>query len=195
MGGSIKLSRGVGCGELLTEEEDPVRKHENWYFVDNCMVRQNTLFKTNQSQLYKELGSKANSGPTQSANASEAMRFSNGIWSVEKRHNEDACWLDEVRDRIGNLEKQEKVKINVEDVENGIDGKLEGSRWCRGVWFERFKSFHGLISESLQGCLDSGEVRELMVKGRMVLIQKDHAKGTVAGNYRQIACLPLMWKR
>ena len=32
------------------------------------------------------------------------------------------------------------------------------------------------------------------MKGRTVLIQKDSAKGTVAGNYRPIACLPLMWK-
>ena len=33
-----------------------------------------------------------------------------------------------------------------------------------------------------------------MTKGRTVLIQKDHSKGTVASNYRPIACLPLMWK-
>ena len=33
-----------------------------------------------------------------------------------------------------------------------------------------------------------------MVKGRAVLIQKDPAKGTVASNYRPIACLPIMWK-
>jgi len=33
-----------------------------------------------------------------------------------------------------------------------------------------------------------------MVNGRTVLIQKDPAKGTVAVNYRPIACLPLMWK-
>ena len=35
---------------------------------------------------------------------------------------------------------------------------------------------------------------ESMVKGRTVLIQKDPANGTVASNYRPIACLPLMWK-
>ena len=33
-----------------------------------------------------------------------------------------------------------------------------------------------------------------MVKGRTVLIQKDHAQETVASNYRPIACLLLMWK-
>ena len=33
-----------------------------------------------------------------------------------------------------------------------------------------------------------------MVKGRTVLIQKDPSKGTVASNYRPIACLPIMLK-
>ena len=33
-----------------------------------------------------------------------------------------------------------------------------------------------------------------MVKGRTVLIQKGSCKGNVAGNYRPITCLPLMWK-
>ena len=36
---------------------------------------------------------------------------------------------------------------------------------------------------------------EWMVKGRMMLIQKYRAKGTVASNYRPIAHLPLKWKR
>ena len=36
---------------------------------------------------------------------------------------------------------------------------------------------------------------EWIVNGKTVLIQKDHAKGTVTGNYRPInACLPLMCK-
>ena len=81
-------------------------------------VRQTTLFKNNQSQLYKELRGKVNSGPTQAPIAREATRIWNGIWSVEKRHNEEASWLNEVRNRIGNVEKQKEVKISVEDVEN-----------------------------------------------------------------------------
>ena len=56
----------------------------------------------------------------------------------------------------------------------------------RGFWFKRLKSLYGSILASLQGCLNSGEVPEWMVKGRTVLIQKDHDKGTVAVNYRPI---------
>ena len=47
---------------------------------------------------------------------------------------------------------------------------------------------------SLLECLQSGDVPDWMVKGRTVLIQKDPAKGREVGNYRPIACLPLLWK-
>ena len=50
----------------------------------------------------------------------DPSRFWSSIWSVEKRRNKDASWLDEVRDRMGSVEKPEEVKISVEDVENGI---------------------------------------------------------------------------
>ena len=36
------------------------------------------------------------------------------------RHIKDTCWLDKVRDRMGNVEKQEEVKISVQDVERRI---------------------------------------------------------------------------
>ena len=41
-----------------------------------------------------------------------------------------------------------------------------------------------------------GEWEGTIVDGerRIVLIQKDPSKGTVASNYRPIACLPIMWK-
>ena len=51
-----------------------------------------------------------------------------------------------------------------------------------------------LLTAALQDCIDKGTVPNWMTEGRTVLIQKDPAKGTVASNYRPIACLPLMWK-
>ena len=42
--------------------------------------------------------------------------------------------------------------------------------------------------------MDERTVPEWIIKGgKTVLIQKDPVKRTVASNYRQIACLPLMW--
>ena len=85
--------------------------------MDSCTrVRQNNLFKNNQSQLYKELGGRRNLGPTEAPDASEATKFWSGIWSVDETHNEQASWLGEVRERMSGVEKQREVTINVEDV-------------------------------------------------------------------------------
>ena len=110
----------------------------------------------------------------------------------------DASWMDEVRRKFEGVGQQEKVVLQVEDVKAGIrkmaNWKAPGPDGVRGFWFKKFPSLHAPLTVALQACLDSGEVPPWMVKGRTVLIQKDSAKGTVASNYRPIACLPLMWK-
>ena len=60
------------------------------------------------------------------------MRFWSGIWLVEKRHNEDASCLEEVRDRMFNEEKKKKVEISVEVVE-GCELESPMSRRCKWV--------------------------------------------------------------
>ena len=160
-------------------------------------TRQNNLFKNNQSQLYKELGGIPR-GSNQAPHAGEAREFWERIWSVEKSHNEDASWLDEVKSKFEGVGQQEKVVLQVADVKAGIrkmaNWKAPGPDGVRGFCFKKFPSLHAPLTVALQACLDSGEVPPWMVKGRTVLIQKDSAKGTVASNYRPIACLPLMWK-
>ena len=117
-----------------------------------------------------------------------------GIWSIQKRHDEDATWLGEVRDRMSGIEKQEEVKIDIKDVEHGIRKMANWEAPGPGFWFKRFRSLHGVITESLQDCLDSGSVPDWMVKRRTVLIKKDSCKGKAVCNCRPIVCLPLMWK-
>ena len=42
--------------------------------------------------------------------------------------------------------------------------------------------------------IQTGDVSNLMVESRIVLIQKDARKGDAIGNYRPIAWLNLLWK-
>ncbi len=72
--------------------------------------------------------------------------------------------------------------------------KAPGPDGVRGFWFKKFTSIHESLATALNSCVKKGIVPGWMTKGRTVLIQKDPAKGTVASNYRPIACLPLMWK-
>ena len=106
----------VAVATLLKQKIHSGSTKIRWYVNSCTKVRQNNLFKNNQSQWYKELGGRAKLG--QIPNGEEATKFLSGIWSGQKRHDEDATWLGEVRDRMSGIEKQE-VKIDIRDVEHG----------------------------------------------------------------------------
>ena len=168
------------------------------WFVGKCVQRrQNNLFKNNQKQLYKELSGDSN--PDNDApNATESRDLWSGLWSVDKPHNRDAVWMGHVDRELAGVEQQEEVTVQLDDVKAGIrrmaNWKAPGPDGIRGFWFKKFLSLHEPITTSLQQCMATGVIPAWMVKGRTVLIQKDPAEGTVASNYRPIACLPLMWK-
>ena len=71
--------------------------------------------------------------------------------------------------------------------------KAPGPDMVQGFWLKNFTGLHHNIANQLQVCLDCGNVPGWMTKGRTVLIMKDLEKG-IAGNYRPITCLPVMWK-
>ena len=162
-------------------------------------IRQNTLFKNNQSQLYKELSN--NNKPSENGevpDAKEATEFWQNMWSTEKKHDKNASWLKDAHADYENIRKQDNITITIEDttacIRKMTNWKAPGPEGVRGFWFKKFQSTHEVITSVLQMCLQAGEVPSWMVKGRTVLIQKDLTKGKIASNYRPIACLPLMWK-
>ena len=59
----------------------------------------NNLFKTNQSQVYKELSGKTKTDNL-SPDAAKAKTFWSGIWSEGKVHNGEAKWLGEVKEEM-----------------------------------------------------------------------------------------------
>ena len=160
--------------------------------------RHNTLFKSNQAQVYKELGGKTKKdNPSPDAEGSKA--FWGGIWSESHQHNDKADWLGMVKDEIkGKLKAMEDIEITLEDVVRRIKGmsnwKAPGPDGVQGYWFKAFDNLHKPIAHALQQTVVNENVPEWMVTGKTALIQKDPAKGTEVSNYRPIACLPLMWK-
>jgi len=130
--------------------------------------------------------------------AKEATKFWSDIWSKPGIHAEDAEWLGRVKGKLCNVEKQNDLLIDVGMVRSGIrrlsNWKAPGPDGVVGFWFKKLTSLHPVMAGKLQLCLQNGKVPLWMVKGRTVLIQKDPSKGTVASNYRPIACLPIMWK-
>ena len=169
-----------------------------WHEDKNGARRQNTLFRNNQKQLFKELGGNTNGGANEVPDAAESKTFWEGIWSVEVQHNDDASWLGDIRQQMRGVKKMEDVVVELEGVKKGIgrlsNWKAPGRDQVRGFWFKKFLSLHLALTDALKECVLRGEVPGWMVEGRTVLIQKDPAKGRSASNYRPIACLPIMWK-
>jgi hypothetical protein len=164
----------------------------------SIQFHQNNLFRNNQSQLYKELNGSETERDNPAPDAAEATRFWSGMWAEPGEHAADAEWLGRVKSKLARVERQDDVRVELEDVKAGVrrmsNWKAPGPDGVRGFWFKKFSNLHQAMAVELRECVSESEVPEWMVKGRTVLTQKDPAKGTVASNYRPIACLPLMWK-
>ena len=189
-----------GCASVSTMLKNKIKASATKLqtFKDKTkQQRQNNLFNSKQSYLYKELnGSSSNGNP--SPNADEAKNFWENIWGKEVIH-ENAEWLEGMEKGFSeDVEKQHNIQIHISDIIRRIrqmnNWKAPGPDGVRGYWFKQLDCLHQPLVEAMQNCLDDGNVPEWMVQGRTVLIQKDPEKGTEASNYRPIACLPLMWK-
>ena len=80
--------------------------------------RQNTLSKSNQSQVYKELSGKTKTD-NPSPDAAKTKAFWNGIWSEGKVHNGEIKWLGEIK-----AEMEEKVR-GMADIVVKIEGVIK----------------------------------------------------------------------
>ncbi|MEM7264391.1 MAG: reverse transcriptase domain-containing protein [Pseudomonadota bacterium] len=131
-------------------------------------------------------------------NPEDATKFWSDIWSTETNHDSQAVWIEEVEHELARVQKQQNIRITREDINNATrkfaNWKAPGPDGVQGFWFKKLPAMHGKIATHLQQCLDTGNVPEWMTKGKTVLVIKDPLKGNEVGNYRPIACLPIMWK-
>ena len=163
----------------------------------NTQYHQNVLFSSNQKRFYEEL-----EGPkhvtNQKAKAEESTKFWSDIWSIAVSHNGNAEWLKDVEKELEAVEKQGDINIMPNDIKTYVrkmaNWKAPGPDNIQGFWFKNLTAVHTRLAAHLQECLNSGEIPEWLVKGKTTLIMKDPTKGNDVGNYRPIACLPLMWK-
>ena len=158
--------------------------------------RQNRLFQTDQSRLYKELNGEE--AVDLAPEKEEAKRFWSDIWSKEVKHNNDAEWLKKIREEQMGRFKQDRIEITIGKVKKVLKSmpnwKSAGPDLVQGFWLKNFTAMHDRITIQLSACLETGQTPQWMTKGRTVLLLKDIKKGNIVSNYRPITCLPLMWK-
>ena len=140
------------------------------YLKKSVQFHQNTLFKNNQSTLYKELNGISQDRNNPAPDAQEANAFWSGIWSEAGRHDADAEWLGKVRQRWSRVGKQGDLVVDVAKVKAGIrrlsNWKAPGPDGVTGFWFKKITALHHVIALGLDDCLKSGNVPDWMVKGR-----------------------------
>ena len=112
--------------------------------------------------------------------------------------NRDSEILKKVKEKLRDTPKRANVIITVKELKRAIarmsNWKAAGPDHVQGFWFKKATSLHPKLKQHLQECVHVGAIPTWMTEGHTILIMKDKSKGTVVGNYRPIACLPLMWK-
>ena len=196
MKGKYKLSdeENVQVIDTLKEKISAGATKIKRYEERELHYHQNTLFATNQKQFYQELDGRSNI-PNKAPDAQEASEFWSNIWSIPGNFNENASWLPKVKERLSEFDKQEDIRISVENVKTALrkmtNWKAPAHDFVQEHWFKRFLTLHSRLTEHLQICVVEGNVPTWMTKGRTTLIQKDPVKGNAANKYRPTTCLPL----
>ena len=89
------------------------------------LYHQNTLFATNEKQFYQEVNGRSNI-PNEALDAQKAPEFWSNIWSIPGDFNENVLWLPKVKRGLSEIEKQEGIRITVENVKTV---KRKMSKW------------------------------------------------------------------
>ena len=152
------------------------------YNQRNLQYHQNKMFRNDQKLFYKELDGKTNE-QTEAPDPKGSSEVCSKLWSKPVEHNRT---------------KQENVIITAKKLKRALarmsNRKAAGPDHVQGFWFKKATSLHPKLKQHLQKCVNAGAVPTWMTEERTVLIMKYKCKGTVVGNYRLIASLPLMWK-
>ena len=81
--------------------------------------------------------------------ADESIKFWSGIWDNETEHNNEAEWLNEIKQGIGDL-NQENLKINKQDITKQCkkipNWKAPGLDGVQGYWIKKITSCHQRIA-------------------------------------------------
>ena len=157
------------------------------------MYHQNNMFRNDHRQFYKERDGKMN-GQSEAPDPMGSTEFLSKLWSEPVEHNRDSEWLT---GKLRHTPKQENVIITEKELKQAIarmsNWKAAGPNHVQGFWFKKVTSLNPKLKQHLQECVNAEAVPTWMTERRTVLIMKDKSKGTVVGNYRPIACLPLMY--
>ena len=147
-----KLSdvRNIQVIDMLREKISAGATKIRRYEESELHYYQNTLFATNQKQFYQELDGRSNI-PNEAPDAQEASEFWSNNWSILGNFNANPSWLPKVKERLSEIEKQEDIRISVENVKMAIRKMTKWNAPCPecvlGYLFKRFSTLRSSLTE------------------------------------------------
>ena len=116
-----KLSdaRNVQVIDMLEEKISVGATKIRRYEERELHYHQNPLFAMNPKQFYLELDGRS-SIPNKAPDAQKASEFWSNICSIPGNFNENASWLPKVKGRLSEIDKQEDIRISVENMNTAI---------------------------------------------------------------------------
>jgi hypothetical protein len=129
----------------------------------------------------------------------EMTRFWQEIWSQDKRHNEQAIWLNDLKHCLKNCPEQKQTSIAAEQMQKVLrtmkNWKAPGPDMVHAFWLKKLTSVHNAMVKSLQNILTGEEELPLWLSnGTTHLLLKEGKDSWDPNNYRPITCLPSTWK-
>ena len=161
--------------------------------------KQNQMFKEDQGRFYRELRNdsiKVSNPPPKE----EVDRFWKGIYEDERMFNNQAEWLEQIKNsqETTNIEQMEHVAITKKEIEDVIkkssNWKTPGPDRVQNVWLKKIRT----LLEPLTACYNRiingrEEIPQWLTTGETVLIPKSEETQRPE-KYRPITCLPTLYK-
>jgi len=140
------------------------------YEARHKQYRQNQLFKTDQKQLYQELGGQEKAKQAV-PDATVSRKFWRDLWDQPVKHNSNAEWLSQHRTQAKSVPQQRNICITRDAEEQQLKGmanwKAPGLDEVHAFWIKNFTKLYGRTAKQLQQCLTEGNVPEWMVLWKM----------------------------
>lgn len=157
----------------------------------------NRKFALNPQAVYRNMKGdtiKVVTAPTRD----ELESFWGGIWNVNKQHNCDAVWLNELQNEYCTNVSPKKYDITSEIlltvVEKLPNGKSPGRDLIVGYWYRKLTFYRSALVKLFKKTMDAElDVPDWLAVARTTLVPKNQ-ETHVTKNYRSIACLNVMYK-
>ena len=114
----------------------------------------NRMFKNNESRFYQKLNNdEGQNNENAIPDADESKRFWSDIWGKEVKHNVRAEWLNDFKQEMGDIPKQQRVEITEPKLKKLLrkipNWKAPGPDGLQGFWLKNFTSMHTYLTQYL----------------------------------------------